>query len=138
MPYESVPLVQKDINGNTVDIAWPQSDDPRDNISLMETMKVNNIPLYIAQTLLEIMFSEEMLSTKGVSMIRHNFPDIIEKIISMGATMSVTPKAASQSAAKVKLNTLNDYSPEAREKILTHALGLQFQRASRQNAIRIQ
>lgn len=137
MPYESVPLILRNKEGKIVDIIWPQSSDIADAISLLDMVRTNNLPPYIAITLLEIMIAEQALSTDGVRKVRQYLPDYVEKLVGMTASLSTTPKTASQSAAKVKSNTLDDYDADTRDSILTHALGLQFERASRKNALRI-
>lgn len=131
LPYESVPLVRKDAEGKIIDIAWPQSNNPKDNISLVAMLDENNIPVYFADVLAQIMYSEDQLSSSTLELIRKTFPEKVEEL------MGGFSKKPSQSAVRVKSGTWKDFPQEVQDEILISALNLKMQRASRDRAIRI-
>lgn len=143
MPYESAPLMklQNDLQSGTVrviDMWWP--DDNNEIISLKETMRNNRHLLADGLNTKEdnVNFGSLWYPVASIMVNERKFAGTIPSLMrKMPDWMfeDILWKSTSRSAARVKRNTLDDYSEEERNLMLKKLADFRIKKASRDRQI---
>jgi hypothetical protein len=78
MPYEAPPIVKYKNDTIIIDIAWPQSENKEDIISLKDILQENNFSPELGNKILSIMISENYLSSESLEFFKKFSPSSVE------------------------------------------------------------
>ncbi len=124
-PYASLPLIYISTDGNILDLAWPQSSELSDRISIVEFLEKNHLSHSLIPQINDVLIAEDLLVSPSISLVRRLTPD----------TILSSWSDRSHSAMKVKPRFFKDFSPEDQRNIVERAMNYQMKSASRDRAL---